>query len=71
MLVFEKILSRIGIRDRHTEGLPAGFFPDLFIVCTDLRVRHCLTEALLLLLLCIVPFDQDAKSLREPLSLSN
>src|SRR5688500_18831002 len=43
LMFLQQILPLEKIGHRHTEGLPVGFLPDLFIMRTDVRDCHYLT----------------------------
>lgn len=64
LLLLQQFLPCIEIRDCHTEGLPADFLREFFIMCPRRRVCHCLPrvvnrfgEALAVCLLGLAPLD--------------
>src|SRR5688572_10088362 len=63
-LFLQQILPRTEIGYRHTEGLPVGFLPELFVMRPEFWVCHCcsgvgngFSKALAVRLLCIAPLD--------------
>ena len=64
LFLFQQIIPRQKVRHRHTEGLPAGFLPQLFVLCAGVGVCHGLPgvvdrpgETLAVCLLRLAPLD--------------